>query len=409
MCNIAVISVHTSPLAVPGTRDSGGMNVYIRELSREMGKRAHTMDIFTRRSDADSPEVVQIDQRTRVIQIDAGPLDAGKTSLRQHLPDFADGVLAFQRRDGREYDLIHSHYWLSGQVGRRLKAAWGVPHVTMFHTLGEAKNRHHLSEHEPQYRIDAEGEVAHAVDRVICASEGERELLMHYYGTPRSRVSVVPCGADTEYFRPGDREAARAKIGLTGDEPVVLFVGRIEPLKGIDILLRAAAIVEACYQLVILGGDAKDADRKRELMELARDLGVCQRIHFIDAVPHNELPAYYSAADVCVVPSYYESFGLVAVEAMACGVPVIASRVGGLKDTVKDGRTGYLVAWRCPEPFAEKLELLLSNESLRRSMGREAREVAQRYHWSKVAESVEYVYHGLVSAYRGETVGAHVA
>lgn len=409
MCNIAIISVHTSPLAVPGTRDSGGMNVYIRQLSREMGARAHTMDIFTRRIDANVPEVVHLDDRTRVIQIDAGPLDASKTDLRKHIAEFTRGVIGFQRRDGRTYDLIHSHYWLSGQVGRKLKSAWQAPHVVMFHTLAEAKNRHHLNEREPQYRIDAEGEVARAVDRVICASEGEKELVTQVYGVPPSRIAVVACGVETDLFRPADKLAARKRIGIDGDDPIVLYVGRIERLKGIDILVRAASQVESCFQLVILGGDTKDADRKHELMELARDLGVCQRIHFIDAVAHDELPHYYNAADVCVVPSYYESFGLVAVEAMACGVPVIASRVGGLKDTVKDGQTGYLIAWRCPEPFAERLDLLLSNESLRDSMGREARKIAQRYHWAEVAASIESVYHELVSAYRGETVGAHVA
>lgn len=409
MCNIAILSVHTSPLAVPGTRDNGGMNVYIRQLSREMGKRAHIIDIYTRRVDPDSPEVFHIDERTRVIQIDAGPMGASKKSLRQYIPHFAEGVLAFQQRDGRVYDLIHSHYWLSGQVGKRLKAAWGTPHVTMFHTLAEAKNRHHINEREPQYRADAERDVAHSVDRVICASEGERELLSEVLGVSPARVSIVPCGVDTGHFQPRDRSEARAKIGLDGDEPVVLYVGRIEKLKGIEILVRAASQIESCYQLVILGGDTKDADRKRELMKLARDLGVCQRIHFIDAVPHEDLPLYYSAADVCVVPSYYESFGLVAVEAMACGLPVIASRVGGLKDTVQDGRTGYLVPWRCPEPFAERLDLLLSNDSLRRSMGHTARKAAQRYHWPEVAASVEAVYHELVSEYRGETVGAHVA
>jgi D-inositol-3-phosphate glycosyltransferase len=409
MCNIAIVSVHTSPLAVPGTRDSGGMNVYIRELSREMGKRAHTMDIFTRRMDPEVPEVVHLDERTRVIQIEAGPLGATKSGLRHHLGEFARGVIEFQRRDGRVYDLIHSHYWLSGQVGRKLKAAWGTPHVVMFHTLGEAKNRHHLNEHEPQYRIEAEGDVARAADRVVCASEGERELVTQVYGVPPSRISVVPCGVDTGQFTPGDKWTARQLIGLPAEDPVVLYVGRIERLKGIDLLVRAASLVESCFQLVILGGDAKDAERKHELVELARDLGVCQRIHFIDAVPHEELPLYYRAADVCVVPSYYESFGLVAVEAMACGVPVVASRVGGLRDTVQDGRTGYLVAWRCPEPFAERLDLLLSNESLRGSMGREARTAAERFNWSEVAASVEVVYHELVSAYRGETVGAHVA
>ena len=234
-------------------------------------------------------------------------------------------------------------------------------------------------------------------------------MLADAYGVPPHHVSVVPCGVDVDHFQPEDRQTARKAVGIGGDDPIILFVGRIERLKGIDILVRAAAQLEGGFQLVIIGGDRKDASRKGELVDLSRELGISERVHFLDAVPHDQLPLYYSAADVCVVPSYYESFGLVAVEAMACGIPVIASRVGGLKDTVQDGRTGYLVPWHCPEPFAERLELLLSNEPLRRSLGREARLAAERYRWSEVAASVEGVYHELVSAYRGETVGAHVA
>ncbi|MFQ5472293.1 MAG: glycosyltransferase, partial [Dehalococcoidia bacterium] len=245
------------------------MNVYIRQLSREMANRAHTADIFTRRVDIDTPEVVEIDERTRVVQIEAGPISASKSSLRQYIPQFQERVLDFQRRDGRSYDLIHSHYWLSGEVGRGLKDAWATPHVAMFHTLAEAKNRHHRDEREPQYRIDGERMLAHSVDRVICASEGEREMLATAYGVPSHRVSVVPCGVDTDHFRPRDRAAARAAIGLDGDDPVVLFVGRIERLKGIDILVRAAAQLEGGFQLLIVGGDSKDARRKRELVELS--------------------------------------------------------------------------------------------------------------------------------------------
>src|SRR3990170_1097337 len=318
MCNIAVVSVHTSPLARPGTRDSGGMNVYIRELSRQLCRRAHTLDIFTRRTDHESPDVIEIDDRTRVIQIDAGPPDAEKGSLQRYLPEFRCGVIRFQEEQGRSYDLVHSHYWLSGWVGQALKARWNVPHVIMFHTLGEAKNRSHLSEREPDDRI-----------------AGER--------------------------------------------------------------------------LLVVGGDGKDAERKEELRRLAEELGIAGNVIFQDAVSHDRLPLYYNAADVCVVPSYYESFGLVALEAMACGVPVVASRVGGLLDTVQDGRTGYLVPWRCPEPFAERLELLLANEPLRRSLGRMARSAVERFRWTEVATRVENVYHELVSQYRGVDVGAHVA
>jgi D-inositol-3-phosphate glycosyltransferase len=409
MCNIAVVSVHTSPLSRPGTRDSGGMNVYIRELSREMGRRAHTMDVFTRRADADTPEITVIDERTRVIQIAAGPDGTGKSGVRRYLPQFTQGVLDFQRREDRQYDLVHSHYWLSGAVGQELKAEWEAPHVIMFHTLGEAKNRHHLTEREPAYRIAGERAVAQGVDRVICASAGERDMLVRLYGVPAHRIAVVPCGVDTARFRPLPRDRARARLGLEASEPVVLFVGRIEPLKGIDVLIRAAAQLEGRFRVLVVGGDDKDAARKAELLALASELGLADKVTFIDAVRHDDLPTYYSASDICVVPSYYESFGLVALEAMACGVPVVASRVGGLKETVQDGRTGYLVPWRCPEPFAERLELLLSNEPLRRSLGREGRAVAERFRWSEVAARVEDVYHQLVSQYRGVAVGAHVA
>jgi len=374
-----------------------------------MGRRAHTMDIFTRRTDAHIPRITVIDERTRVIQITAGPLDAGKTHLRSFLPQFRDGVLAFQKQGGRTYDLVHSHYWLSGWVGQTLKTAWQVPHVIMFHTLGEVKNRHHLDELEPVSRIAGERMVAHSADRVICASQGEKEMLGSLYGVPPSRVTVVPCGVDTDVFRPLDKADVRRRLGLSPKERIVLFVGRIEPLKGIDVLLRAVSNLDGRFRVLVIGGDGKDVARKSELAALAAELRIADKVTFLDAVPHAELPLYYNAADICVVPSYYESFGLVAVEAMACGVPVIASRVGGLKETVQDGQTGYLVPWLCPEPFAERLELLLNNEPLRLSLGREARTAAERYHWSEVATRVEGVYHELVSQYRGVAVGAHVA
>jgi D-inositol-3-phosphate glycosyltransferase len=385
------------------------MNVYIRELSRQLCVRAHTMDVFTRRTDPDSPQVVNIDDRTRVIQIDAGPFDAPKESLQRYLPEFRCGVIRFQSDRGLTYDLIHSHYWLSGWVGQALKARWGVPHVTMFHTLGEAKNRAHPDEREPAYRIAGERHVADGVDRIICASEGERRTLIEHYGVSPARAVRVPCGVDTDRFRPLPRARVRRQLSLTADEPLVLYVGRIEPLKGIDILIRAAAETEAPFQLVVVGGDDKDERRTSELRRLAAELGIGDRVTFRDAVPHDELPLYYSAADVCVVPSYYESFGLVALEAMACGLPVVASRVGGLAETVQDARTGYLVPWRCPEPFAERLELLLHNEPLRRSLGRAGRGAAQEFSWANVGPRVEEVYHGLVSQYRGVAVGAHVA
>ncbi len=411
MCNIAVVTYHTSPLALPGTRDSGGLNVYVRELSRELERRGHTIDIFTRRTDADTPEATLIGSSTRVVQVEAGPFAADKRALRRHMETFRQGVMAFAERDlaPRRYDLVHGHYWMSGWVGQTLAECWDAPHVVMFHTLAEAKNRHHPGEREPRYRIAGERAVAQRADRIICAGEGERDLLRELYGVPASRVSIVPCGVDTLNFRPMDGRRAKELMGLDPDIPVLLFVGRIEPLKGIDVVIRASAHLEGRFQLLVVGGDAKDLRRKRDLQKLAREIGVAGNVVFADAVPHSELPGVYNAADVCVVPSYYESFGLVALEAMACGVPVVASRVGGLKETVQDGRTGYLVPWRCPEPFAERLDLLLTNESLRRTLGREARAAAERFRWPEIAAQVETVYHDLVSVYRGVAVGAHVA
>ena len=415
MCNIAVISVHTSPLARPGTRDSGGLNVYVRSLGREMAGRGHTMDIFTRRTDADSPEITLLDEtkgsagRTRVIQIAAGPFDADKRVQRRYLEEFRRGVVAFQERNDLSYDLVHSHYWMSGWVGRTLADCWETPHVVMFHTLAEAKNRHHLGEREPKYRIAGERTVVSGADRIICAGEAEARMLTDLYRAQRTGISVIPCGVDIDHFRPIERAAARAHLGLDADEPLILFVGRIEPLKGIDVLIQAASHLEGPFRVLVVGGNEKDGRLLRDLARLAREQGVEDRVTFTAAATRDELPYYYNAADVCAVPSYYESFGLVALEAMACGVPVVATRVGGLKDTVQDGRTGYLVPWRCPEPFAERLDLLLTNEPLRRGLGREARAVAETYRWSRVAEQVESVYHDLVGSYRGVAVGAHVA
>jgi D-inositol-3-phosphate glycosyltransferase len=375
-----------------------------------MAKRGHHMDIFTRRSDASTPEISRIDEATRVIQVDAGPLDADKRQQRRYLETFRKGVMAFAERQGQDrYDLVHSHYWMSGWVGQTLADCWDARHIVTFHTLAEAKNQHHLGEREPKYRIAAERAVVGGADRIICTSESERQTLIGQYAASPSRLTVVPCGVDIEKFRPLDARACRASLGLDADVPVLLFLGRIEPLKGIDVLIRAAAQLDGRFQLLVVGGDEKDAQRTHDLHVLAEEVGVAGKVVFGDAVPHDELPVYYNAASICVVPSYYESFGLVALEAMACGVPVIASRVGGLKETVRDGQTGYLVPWRCPEPFAERLDLLLTNEALRRSLGEEAREVARRYRWPAIAEQVEGVYHDLVSAYRGVPVAAHVA
>ncbi len=400
MYRIAIISYHTSPLASLGGAETGGLNVYVRELACELADRGHHVDVFTRRTDSTSPGTLPISDGGpplgRVVQIAAGPQRyEEKDALPAYVEEFADGVADFVAAEGTKYDIIHSHYWLSGLAAERLKARWGVPHIVMFHTLGEVKARSRVSESEPEPRIVAETEIARNADRIVVASKDEQQLLARYYGADVDRISVVPCGVNLGLFQPIEKEDARQQLGLREDDKILLFVGRIEPLKGVDILLGAAAQLESesdCFVLIVGGDDSTRDGEMEHLRDLASQLGIAERVSFMGAVDHERLPLFYNAADVCVVPSFYESFGLVALEAMACGTPVVASRVGGLSVAVRDSETGYLIPWRCPEPFAERLELLLGNEELRNRFGQAAREEVERFRWANVAEAVLGLY-----------------
>lgn len=379
---------------MPGCRESGGMNVYVRELSREMGRRGYAIDVFTRRADTSSPDVLHPYANVRVVHIRSGlPEDGGKRNLCRHLGEFERDVLAFQRSEGLKYDLIHTHYWLSGWVGLSLREHWGVPILAMAHTLGEVKRRVGMAEPEPPCRIEVERLIAARADGLICASDDERRALQEYYGADPARIRVVPCGVDLVRFRGMDREAVRRSLSLNG-EKLVLFVGRIEAAKGVDLLLSAAAELasEPPFQVLIVGGDGTGNGETERLRSVALSLGLGHRVNFLGPVEHDRLPLFYNAADVCVVPSYHESFGLVALEAMACGTPVVASDVGGLRETVKDGITGYLIAGRSPQPFARRITSLLADGALRSSLGRAARQEAARFGWEKIADAVERAY-----------------
>lgn len=394
---IAMVSAHTSPLAPLGGRETGGMNVYVLELSRELAGLGYEVDIFTRR-DGDLPRVEQIAPNLRLVRINAGPPEPiEKQAIMSFLPEFAADMRRFAAEQPEPYALIHSHYWQSGWAGALLARELNVPHIVMFHTLGEVKNRARISEQEPKLRIRHERTIARRATAIVTASEHERGLLERYYGADRARMHTVPCGVDLERFRPQDRQASRQKLGLDPTGPVLLWVGRLEKLKGVDILISAVAqLDDRNFTLLIVGGDERAHELKAELRAQAETAGVAANVRFEGPVMHEDLPAYYSAADVCVVPSYYESFGLVAVEAMACGTPVVASRVGGLISTVTDGVTGYLIPWRCPEPFAERLELLLDNDELRASFGRAGREAVERFRWANVADAVAALYESLL-------------
>ena len=417
---LAFLSTHTSPLAQPGMPKAGGMNVYIAELTRELGQGGCRVDIFTRRDRADGPDVVELAPNVRVVHIAAGPPRALEPlAILPYVDAFTEGVAAFAAgeaaADGagadsadaperaNPYDIIHSHYWISGLSGADLADRWRRPHVAMFHTLGEVKNRHFRAAREPRVRIDGERAVVRRADRLVCATPHERDFLATLYGAAPARVAVVPAGVDLVRFRPDPEGRARARLGLP-EGPLALFVGRLEPLKGADIAIRALATLEDDMDppatLLVVGGAAAE---HAPLRDLAGSLGVGDRVRFVDAVAREVLPDYYRAADVCLVPSYYESFGLVAVEALACGTPVIATRVGGLQYTVRDGQSGYLVSWRCPEPFAERLETLLANPDLRRRFGVAARASVERFGWPRVAGEITAVYEEVLAAHaRGD-------
>jgi D-inositol-3-phosphate glycosyltransferase len=377
------------------------MNVYVREVARGLGALGITVDIFTRRVDPALPEVDEFAPGARVLQITAGPPErVEKEEMAALTAPFADGIEAFRSREGVSYDVIHSHYWLSAAAGERLAVLWGVPHAAMFHTLGDVKLRARASEHEREDRLETERRLVHSLDRVVAATEHERRLLQQIYRVPARQVAVIPLGVDLDRFRPAEQSAARARLGIPLEERVILAVGRIEPLKGLDILIRSLADLSdrTGVVLYIIGGDDRAEAEVARLRLVAEQTGVSDAVRFLGPRPHEVLPDFYAAADVVAVPSFYESFGLVAVEAMASGVPVVASRVGGLASTVADGRTGYLIPWRCPTPFAEKIEVLLRNEELRRALGAGARRrMEQGYAWSAVARSVAALYEELIA------------
>lgn len=408
MSNIAMISMHTCPLACPqallGGRETGGMNVYVRELSRELGKRGHRVDVFTRFQDEETAQVEVFGENARVVHLEAGPKAAyDKNKLPLHVDEFVEQIEEYARQEGITYDVIHSHYWVSGLVAHELKMRWGVPFVQMFHTLGELKNSvaKGVADREVGERIRGEGSVMRWADRLVAATPLEKEHMVCLYGAEPAKIKVIPAGVDTNIFYPRDREAVRELLGLPGLEtPILLFVGRIERLKGIDTLLESVAVVSKyCsgrdLKVLIVGGGGQTEDENAELhrvVELHRDLNLEEQVEFVGSKPQEMLPLYYSAADVTIMPSHYESFGLVAVESMASGTPVIASNVGGLSFTVVDGETGYLVEQENHFQLAERVHTLLKNSELRERMGEQASVHAQQYSWEKIATQVLEVY-----------------
>ena len=406
--NIAMISYHTCPLEVLGGKNTGGMNVYVRELTRFLGRKGVHVDVFTRSQDVHIAHVSHdLGFFNRVVHIPAGPETyLPKEELNDYTGLFAEGIIDFASRKAIQYDLIHAHYWLSGVAGAVLKEAWDVPMLQMFHTLGIMKQRigQTPEEREGDYRIEGEHYVLDKADLVIAATEAERAQLEMLYGLNHQKVEIIPPGVNTHHFYPIPKDEAKEAIGINPQDRVALFVGRIEPLKGVDTLIRAMAMVkENCktfrcpHYLVVIGGDPEGDSEKmsaemRRLQTLCKKLGLDDIVLFLGKRDQNTLPYYYSAAEVVVMPSHYESFGMVALEAMACGTPVIASRVGGLAFLIKDGETGFFVPSQDPEALAQKLRLLFVDNRLRDEFGRKAAEYAKGFSWEGITAQMMRVY-----------------
>lgn len=395
--SIAMLSVHTSPLDSPGrTKDAGGMNVYMRELAKALSHHNITIDIFTRWTNENTPQIVQLTRNVRVIHIKAGPIaPVHKDDLYQYLPLFTRHIEDFRQNASLQYDLVHSHYWLSGIAGMRLADQWDVPHVTMFHTLGRLKQLANPNAPEPALRLEMEQRLIQQADCIIAATRDERMQMIRYCGATSHRIEIIPCGVDLKLFLPQDRQQARKQLGLESKEPLLLFAGRLDPFKGPDLLLRATALMQNDVQVVIVGGKLEGDKDLQQLQALACELGIGRRVHFLGARPQQELPLLYSAADVTVVPSYHESFGLVAVESLACGTPVVATRAGGLTRVVRHDETGFLVS-RCPGFFAERLDTLLSDTTLYAKMSAAARPSVLQFSWTSIADQILTVYEDLV-------------
>lgn len=401
---VAMLSVHTCPLATLGGKETGGMNVYVRDLSRELGRRGIAVDVFTRSQNPNIPRMSgKLGPYGRVIHMPAGPqAPYDKNRILDHLLQFVEGVRGFACREGLRYDVIHSHYWLSGLAARDLRSAWGVPIVHMFHTLAQMKNSvaQGPQEWEPERRIEGEAEVMDVADRLVAATPLEKAQMIWLYGANPAKIAVVPPGVDRELFRPIPPEEAKRMLGLPATSRIVLYVGRIEPLKGIDTLLRAMALVTPdipCWQddlMVIIIGGAPGAGVEKVSAELDRlkslraELGIEELVTFQGALDQDTLVYYYSAADMVVMPSHYESFGMVALEAMACGTPVIASKVGGLAYNVQDGQTGYLVPGRDPEALADRVRKILCCDDLRHRLGQQAVDWARSFGWESIATRI---------------------
>lgn len=397
---VAVLSLHGCPLGEMDGLYMGGMQLYIRHLTLELDRLGVEVDIFTRHHHPGLPSIEPLGERSRVIHLEVGkPGSIPKESLYDLIPDFLGQITRFAA--DRQYDLIHSHYWLSASAGEQLKRRWGLPHVTMFHSLGKIKRWVGGKDAELDLRIATETQTMGQADLIIAPTVQERWLMRHSYQAPLERIAVLPCGVDLGHFQPGDQAQARRELGLPPGRHLLTVAGRLDSVKRADFLLQALALVQGQkdLRLTVIGGIPGSAEVKK-LQRHARSLGLGDAVSFLGPIPPEQLPRYYQAADLCVVPSRYESFGMVTLEALACGIPVVATRAGGLMTTVQHGQNGFLFPGRSPHSLARAIEGILGSNSRHRRFSQQARASVAPYAWDLIAHQMRDTYDRLLQARR---------
>ena len=409
MHRIAMICVHSSPLATLGGKETGGMNVYVRELSRKLAQQGFQVDIFTRSQNENTPKILSWQKGVRIIYIKAGlEQPYHKDRVWFHLPEFYSALQQFCILNKINYDIIHSHYWLSGWVGLKLSREHGIPLLHMFHTLACMKNAAtgSLGVIESPTRLRVEKQLIESTDHLLLSSTRERELINFSYDVPHDKVTLLPCGVDTELFRPLNTHQLKHNISIP-DKKFILYVGRIDPIKGIDILIKAMALVKATLgktdtpHLLVIGGDLKNASQSKhselnKLKRLTKSLQLDDTVTFLGAQPQDLLPHYYSAAEACVLPSRYESFGMVALEAMACGTPAIVTTAAGICSFIQDGKTGFLLPEDDETALAQTILRVVYLNSSKQHMSMNVRKRAMDFTWNSIANQLHSLYNSLI-------------
>jgi len=383
-----MLSIHSSPIGDLGTRDTGGMSVYVRETAKELGKKGHHIDIFTQHNVGNYDPVVHLYDNVRLVHLSGGTREnIAKSSLYAVLPQLFNELESFRIRENIAYDIIHSHYWLSGVLGLELQSSWNSYHLITYHTVGAVKNLSCPTENTSELRLTNEKKLAMRCDQIVLPAQKEKEHLIRYYNAPVDKIRIVPCGVDLERFKPMDKLAVRRHLPFHVDDLIVLYVGRHAPVKGLDRLFETFQNLMHLphLRLVMVGGDGRHSPMFRQLQSKAKALHIENHLMFAGRIDQETLPEYYSAADVLVVPSYYESFGLVALEALACGTPVVTTPVGAMKEIVKDGITGYVAKDADPQHIARLIEAILLKQQQNGLLPSKIRSSVAEFTWSRSA------------------------